>query len=175
MVASDFNCSSRTIKQIYDSTHEDTSVIELLRTFSLADEFKDIFVRRGEEADLATLINQVPFPIDDRRAIPGANKVNIFLQVYIFRINIEGSDLICDMNFIKDNAARLARAIYEIVLLKGYASAAELLLDLCREIDLRVTPLRQFSADLYEDIINQFKEKNYRIDELRVMSQDKPI
>lgn len=176
-IASNFNCSSRTIKLFHDSIHEYTSDIELFRTFSLADEFKGIFVRRGEEADLATMINQVPFPIDDKRATPGANKVNVLLQVYIFRMNIEGSDLICDMHFIKENAARLARAIHEIVLLKGHASVAELSLDLCRKIDLRMTachtPLRQFSDDLSVDIINRLEKKNYHIDELRVLKADK--
>uniref|UniRef100_A0A6G1SEP0 U5 small nuclear ribonucleoprotein helicase n=2 Tax=Aceria tosichella TaxID=561515 RepID=A0A6G1SEP0_9ACAR len=176
-IASNFNCSSRTIKLFYDSIHEYTTDIELFRIFSLADEFKDIFVRRGEEADLATMINQVPFPIDDRRATAGANKVNVLLQVYIFHLNIEGSDLICDMHFIKDNAARIARAIYEIVLMKGFASVAELSLDFCRKIDLRMTschsPLRRFADDLEPEIIKQLERKNYHIDELRVLDAEK--
>jgi pre-mRNA-splicing helicase BRR2 len=176
-IASNFNCSSRTIKLFYDSIHEHTSDIELFRIFSMADEFKDIFVRRGEEADLTTMINQVPFPIDDRRATAGANKVNVLLQVYIFRLNIEGSDLICDMHFIKENAARIARAIHEIVLMKGFASVAELSLDLCRKIDLRMTschsPLRQFSEELEPEIINKLETRTYHINELRVLKPDK--
>lgn len=176
-IAANFNCSSRTIKLFYDSIHDYTSDTELFRIFSLADEFKDIFVRRGEEADLATMLNQVPFPIDDKRATPGANKVNVLLQIYIFKLNIEGSDLICDMHFIKDNAARLARAIHEIVLMKGYASVAELSLDLCRKIDLRMTschsPLRQFAGDLDHNIISRLEKKNYHIDELRALKADK--
>lgn len=176
-IASNYNCSSRTIKLFYDSINQLTKDIDLFRIFSLADEFKDIFVRRGEEADLATMINQVPFPIRDKGATPGADKVNVLLQVYIFKLNIEGSDLICDMHFIKDNAARLARAIHDIVLLKGFASIAELSLDLCRKIDLRMTachsPLRQFSDDLDADIVNKLEKKNYHIDELRVLKSDK--
>lgn len=186
-IASHYNCSSRTIKLFHDSIHEHTSDIELFRTFSLADEFKDIFVRRGEEVDFQTLLNQVPFPIDDKRATPGANKVNALLQVYIFRLNIEGSDLISDMHFIRENAARLARAIHEIVLMKGlnlengrttsYALVAELSLDLCRKIDKRMTvchsPLRQFSEDLDLDIITRLEKKNYHIDELRMLKEDK--
>lgn len=176
-IASHYNCSSRTIKLFHDSIHEHTSDIELFRTFSLADEFKDIFVRKGEEVDLQTLLNQVPFPIDDKRATPGANKVNALLQVYIFRLNIEGSDLICDMHFIKENAARLARSIHELVLMKGYAHVAEISLDLCRKIDKRMTichtPLRQFSLDLDADIINRLEKRNYHIDELRALKADK--
>lgn len=175
-IAANYNCSSRTIKLFYDSIHEHTSDIELFRIFSLADEFKDIFVRRGEEADLATMLNQVPFPIDDKRATKGANKVNVLLQVYIFRLNLEGSDLICDMHFIKDNAARLARAIHELVLSKGYAYVAELSLDLCRKIDLRMTtchsPLRQFANDLSQDTISSLEKKNYHIDELRSLDAE---
>lgn len=176
-IASHYNCSSRTAKLFYDSIHEHTSDIELFRTFSLADEFKEIYVRRGEEADLQALINQVPFPIDDKRVTPGANKVNALLQVYIFRLNIEGSDLICDMHFIKDNASRLSRAIHEIVLLKGFSSVAELSFDLCRKIDKRMTvchsPLRQFSDDLDANTINRLERKNYNIDELRILKPDR--
>lgn len=176
-IASHFNCSSRTIKLFFESIHEHTSDIELFRIFSLADEFKDIYVRRGEEVDLQTLFNQVPFPIDDKRATPGANKVNALLQVYIFRLNLEGSDLICDMHFIKENAARLARAIHEIVLMKGYALVAELSLDLCRKIDKQMTichtPLRQFADALSADTLEKLETKrNFHIDELRVLNQD---
>lgn len=176
-IASHYNCTSKTMKLFYDSIHEHTSDIELIRTFSQADEFKDIFVRRGEETDLQTLINQVPFPIDDKRATPGANKVNALLQVYIFRMNIEGSELICDMHFIKDNAARLARAIHEIVLLKGYAMVSELSFDLCRKIDKRMTichsPLRQFADEINMNLISRLERKTYRVDELRILKPDK--
>lgn len=176
-IASHYNCSSRTIKLFHDSIHEHTSDIEMFRTFSLADEFKDIFVRKGEEIDLQTLLNQVPFPIDDKRATPGANKVNALLQVYIFRLNIESSDLVSDMHFIKDNAARLASAIHELVLMKGYAHVAEISIDLCRKITKRMTichtPLRQFPLDLDADIINRLEKKNYHIDELRALKADK--
>lgn len=176
-IASHYNCSSRTMKLFHDSIHEHTCDIELLRIFSLADEFKDIFVRKGEEVDLQDLLNRVPFPIDDKRATRGANKVNALLQVYIFKLNIEGLDLICDMHFIKENAARLARSIYELVLMKGYARLAEISLDLCRKVDKRMTvchtPLRQFSSDLDADIINRLERKNYHIDELRALDGNK--
>lgn len=175
-IASNYNCSSRTIKLFNDSIQSHTTDIELFRIFSMADEFKDIFVRRGEEADLMTLINQVPFPIDDKRATAGANKVNALLQVYIFRLNIEGSDLICDMHFIRDSAARLARAIHEIVLMKGFANVAELSFDLCRKIDKRMTachsPLRQFS-ELDPELVNKLEKKNYHLEELRVLEPEK--
>lgn len=178
-IASHYNCSSRTIKLFYDSIHEHTSDVELFRTFSLADEFSDIYVRTGEATDLKNLINNdVPFPIDDKRVDKqGPNKVNALLQVYIFRMNIESSDLISDMHFIRENAARLARAIHEIVLMKGYAHVAELSLDLCRKIDKRMTvchsALRQFSGTLDADIITKLERKDYNIDELRVLKSDK--
>lgn len=176
-IASHYNCSSRTIKLFFDSIHDYTSDIELLRIFSLAEEFKDIFVRRGEELDLKALLEQVPFPIDDKRASPGANKVNALLQVYIFRLNIEGSELISDIHFIKENGARLARAIHEIVLLKGYAHVAELSFDLCRKIDKRMTichtPIKQFADDLNPETITKLERKSYITSELRLLKPDK--
>lgn len=176
-IASHYNCSSRSVKLFYDSINDHTSDIELFRIFSSSDEFKDIFVRRGEEVDLQALLNQVPFPIDDKRATPGANKVNALLQVYISRMRIEGSDLICDMHFIKDNAARLARAIHEVVLLKKCALVAEISFDLCRKVDKRMTvchsPLRQFADELEPTLISRLERKNYRVDELRLLKADK--
>lgn len=176
-IASHFNCSSRTIKLFYDSIYEQMSDIELMRTFSLSEEFKDIFVRRGEELDLKALIDRLPFPIDSKRATSGANKVNALLQVYIFKIDLQGSELVSDLHFIINNAARLARAIHEIVLLKKFAQVAELSFDLCRKIDKRMTvchtPLRQFQDDLDVDTLNKLERKNYIINELRLLKPEK--
>lgn len=176
-IASHYNCSSRTMKTFNDEIKEYTTDTDLFRIFSLAEEFNDMRVKDGDVLDLQTLFNQVPFPIDDKRATPGANKVNALLQVYIFRLNIDGSDLICEMHFIKDNAARLARAIFEVVLMKGYAQVAELALDFCRKIDKRMTVchsvLRQFADDLDPNILSRLEKRNYHVDELRVLKADK--
>lgn len=176
-IASHYNCTSKTAQLFNKHINEHTSDVELLRTFSLAEEFKDIYVRKGEEYDLQALFNQVPFPIDDNLPSPGANKVNALLQVYMFRLNIEGSDLISDMHFIKDNASRLARAMHDIALLKGYAHVAEISFDLCRKIDKRMTichtPLRQFGDDLDPELVDRLEKKNYQLDELRVMKPEK--
>jgi Sec63 Brl domain len=55
-----------------------------------------------------------------------------------------------DGNYIAQNAARVARALFEITLRKGWSSVARSLLQLSKAIDRRAwwfqSPLRQFSG-----------------------------
>ena len=46
-------------------------------------------------------------------------KVNILLQTFIFRGRVRSFSLISDMTYITQNAARIARALFEIVLRKN--------------------------------------------------------
>lgn len=170
-IASHYNCSSNTIKTFYDLLQPNSCDLELFRIFSLADEFKHVVLRNDETIDLQVLMNEVPYPIDDKYANPSANKVNALLQVYVYRRNIEGSAIVSDMHFIKDNAARLARAMYDIVLFKKYAKLAELALLLCKKIDKRMSlchsPMRQFAGELDDHIIQRLENKNFTISHLR--------
>ena len=52
--------------------------VELLRLFSLADEFKNMIVREEEKIELAKLIERVPIPIKDSIEEPSA-KINVLL------------------------------------------------------------------------------------------------
>lgn len=54
--------------------------IELLRLFSLSDEFKYIVVREEEKLELAKLLERVPIPVKESLEEPAA-KINVLLQV----------------------------------------------------------------------------------------------
>ena len=74
-------------------------MIELLRVFSLSNEFKFIPIREEEKSELAKLIETVPVPIkgspDDSNT-----KINILLQTYIGRLPLEGYALNADMVYV---------------------------------------------------------------------------
>ena len=121
--------------------------IELCQLFSLSEEFKYVTVRQDEKMELAKLLDRVPIPIKESLEEPSA-KINILLQAYISQLRLEGLSLTSDMVFITQSAGRLMRALFEIVLKRGWAQLAEKALNLCKMVDKRMwsvqTPLRQF-------------------------------
>ena len=123
------------------------SEIELFRVFSLSSEFRHITIREEEKLELNKLMERVPIPIKESVEEPTA-KINILLQAHISQLKLELFALMSDMVFVTQSAARLMRAIYEIVLLHGWAQLADKTLSLCKMIDRRMwqsmCPLRQF-------------------------------
>ncbi|XP_011044153.1 PREDICTED: U5 small nuclear ribonucleoprotein 200 kDa helicase-like [Populus euphratica] len=127
--------------------------IELCHLLSLSEEFKYVTVRQDEKMELAKLLDCVPIPIKESLEEPSA-KINVLLQAYISQLKLEGLSLTSDMVFITQSAGRLMRALFEIVLKRGWARLAEKALNLCKMINKRMwsvqTPLRQFHGILNE-------------------------
>jgi pre-mRNA-splicing helicase BRR2 len=77
-------------------------------------------------------------------------KVNVLLQTYISQLKLEGFALMADMVFVTQSAGRILRAIFEIVLKRGWAALAVRCLELCKMVDKRMwpsqSPLRQFKG-----------------------------
>lgn len=139
------------------------SDIELFRVFSLASEFKYMNVREEEKMELAKLLDRVPIPIKESMEEASA-KVNVLLQAYISRLGLEGFALISDMVYITQSAGRLMRALFEIVLKRGWASAAIKCLNLCKMISRKMwgvqSPLRQFTG-IPADVIKRIEGKDF--------------
>ena len=136
--------------------------IELCRLFSLSEEFKYVTVRQDEKMELAKLLDRVPIPIKESLEEPSA-KINVLLQAYISQLRLEGLSLTSDMVFITQSAGRLMRALFEIVLKRGWAQLAEKALNLCKMVDKRMwsvqTPLRQFLG-IPSDTLMKLEEKD---------------
>lgn len=58
--------------------------------------------------------------------------VMIAVQAYVSRARVESFSLIADMMYVSSNAPRIARAVFEICLRRGWSSCAELALTLCK-------------------------------------------
>ncbi|KAG7971339.1 hypothetical protein I3843_07G129200 [Carya illinoinensis] len=136
--------------------------IELCRLFSLSEEFKYVTVRQDEKMELAKLLDRVPIPIKESLEEPSA-KINVLLQAYISQLKLEGLSLTSDMVFITQSAGRLMRALFEIVLKRGWAQLAEKALNLCKMINRRMwsvqTPLRQFNG-IPNDTLMKLEKKD---------------
>lgn len=136
--------------------------IELFRLFSLSEEFKYVSVRQDEKMELVKLLERVPIPVKESVEEPSP-KINVLLQAYISQLKLEGLSLTSDMVFIRQSAGRLLRALFEIVLKRGWAQLAEKALNLCKMVDKRIwsvqTPLRQFHG-IPNEILMKLEKKD---------------
>lgn len=85
-----------------------------------------------------------------------SGKCNVLLQAYISRARVNSFTLISDTNYIASNAGRVARALFEMCLKNGRASAALKFLRLAKSIDHRIwwfqSPLRHFEGELKKNV-----------------------
>ncbi|KAF6208456.1 hypothetical protein GE061_016912 [Apolygus lucorum] len=161
-IASHYYCTFETISTYNQLLKPTLSEIELFRVFSLSGEFRNITVREEEKLELQKLMERVPIPIKEGMEEPSA-KVNVLLQAYISQLKLEGFALMSDMVYVTQSAARLVRAIFEIVLYRGWAQLAEKTLSLSKMIDRRMwqsmSPLRQFKK-LPEEVLKKIEKKS---------------
>ena len=79
-IASHYYITYTTLAAFNEHLKPTMTDIELLRLFSLADEFKFMIVREEEKLELAKLIDRVPVPVKESLDEPTA-KINVLLQV----------------------------------------------------------------------------------------------
>lgn len=162
-IASHYYCNYETM-QCYNQLLKPTlSEIELFRVFSLSAEFKNITVREEEKLELHKLMERVPIPIKESIEESSA-KINVLLQSYISQLKLEGFALMADMVYVTQSAVRLLRAIFEIVLHRGWAQLVDKTLALCKMVDRRMwqsmSPLRQFKK-MPEEVIKKLEKKSF--------------
>ena len=161
-ISAHYYITYRTMSRFACALKPHLSDFDLLRTFSLADEFKNIPVRAEEKTEVAKLLERVPVPIRETAEDPLA-KINALLQCYISRVQIDGLALTSDLVYISNSAGRLMRALYEICLCRSWSKAARLCLDYCKVVEKRQwrvqTPLRQFVMD--EEILRRLERKDF--------------
>lgn len=162
-VASHYYIKHPSISTFNDHLKPMMSDIELLRLFSLSNEFKNIPVREEEKVEMQKLIERVPVPVKGGTDEP-SSKVNVLLQAYVSKLKLDGFALLSDMVYVQQSAGRIMRAIFEICLRRGWAALALRALNWCKMIDKRMwgsqTPLRHFKG-LAEDILRKVEKKDF--------------
>ena len=141
--------------------NENMNELDILRLFSLSEEFKLIPLREEEKKEVKSLSNKVPFPLKSGLE-ESCTKINILLQCYISNISLEGYAISSDMIFISQNAGRIFKALFELCLQHSWAKLSLICLKFCKEIKHRIwsvmTPLRQFKI-IPEIIIHKIESK----------------
>ncbi|MGH0174302.1 UNVERIFIED_CONTAM: hypothetical protein FKN15_070957 [Acipenser sinensis] len=127
-----------------------------------------LFLLQEEKLELQKLLERVPIPVKESIEEPSA-KINVLLQAYISQLKLEGFALMADMVYVTQSAGRLMRAIFEIVLNRGWAQLTDKTVNLCKMIDKRMwqsmSPLRQFRK-LPEEVIKKIEKKNFPFERL---------
>uniref|UniRef100_A0A3P9NV17 U5 small nuclear ribonucleoprotein 200 kDa helicase n=1 Tax=Poecilia reticulata TaxID=8081 RepID=A0A3P9NV17_POERE len=167
-IASHFYITHDSIQTYNQLLKPTLSEIELFRVFSLSSEFRNITVREEEKLELQKLLERVPIPVKESIEEPSA-KINVLLQAFISQLKLEGFALMADMVYVTQSAGRLMRAIFEIVLNRGWAQLTDKTMNLCKMIDKRMwqsmSPLRQFRK-LPEEVVKKIEKKNFPFERL---------
>jgi pre-mRNA-splicing helicase BRR2 len=168
-VASHYYVAHESMRVYNEHLKPTMSDIDLLRLFAMSGEFKYVSVREEEKTELAKLLERVPIPVKEGLEEKTA-KVNVLLQAYISQLKLEGLTLASDMIFVEQSAGRLFRAIFELVIRRGWATLAEKTLGFCRMVERRawssMSPLRQFHGLVPDEIVRRIENKDLPFDRL---------
>uniref|UniRef100_A0A7N9D1J8 Activating signal cointegrator 1 complex subunit 3 n=1 Tax=Macaca fascicularis TaxID=9541 RepID=A0A7N9D1J8_MACFA len=161
-----------TFNELFDAHKTEGDIFAIV---SKAEEFDQIKVREEEIEELDALLSNFC-----ELSTPGGvensyGKINILLQTYISRGEMDSFSLISDSAYVAQNAARIVRALFEIALRKRWPAMTYRLLNLSKVIDKRLwgwaSPLRQFSV-LPPHILTRLEEKKLTVDKLKDMRKD---
>uniref|UniRef100_A0AAQ5YTI1 Activating signal cointegrator 1 complex subunit 3 n=1 Tax=Amphiprion ocellaris TaxID=80972 RepID=A0AAQ5YTI1_AMPOC len=164
-IASHFYITHDSIQTYNQLLKPTLSEIELFRVFSLSSEFRNITVREVEDSRQKSWSKYNTH----QNFLKLSKCINVLLQAYISQLKLEGFALMADMVYVTQSAGRLMRAIFEIVLNRGWAQLTDKTMNLCKMIDKRMwqsmSPLRQFKK-LPEEVIKKIEKKNFPFERL---------
>ncbi|PXF42316.1 hypothetical protein BWQ96_07951 [Gracilariopsis chorda] len=162
-IASDFYVSHESMSVYSGEMKSTTTDIDLLRIFSMSNEFEHMQVREEEKLELARLAERIPVPIKESLDEPTA-KVSVLLQSHISKLGLDGLALKADMVYVTQSAGRLARALLEVAAQGKWASLFDKCLNLSKSVSMRQwpsqTPLRQFGNAIGEEVLHRIERKD---------------
>ncbi|XP_043925219.1 activating signal cointegrator 1 complex subunit 3 [Protopterus annectens] len=161
-----------TFNELFDAHKTEGEIFAIV---SKAEEFEQIKVREEEMEEMEHLLDSYCELPAAGGVENGYGKVNILLQTFISRGEVDSFSLISDSAYVAQNAARIVRGLFEIALRKRWPAMTYRLLNLCKIIDKRLwgwaNPLRQFSV-LPGTVLSRLEEKKLTIDKLKDMRKD---
>jgi activating signal cointegrator complex subunit 3 len=145
---------------------------EILGLLSQCHEFQQLKVRDEELTELDLLNEACVLPV--MGGVENQHgKVNCLIQSYISREKVEGFSLVSDLAYVAQNVTRVARALFEITLKRGWALMSGRLLNICKSIEKQLwhfaSPMRQFENFLNFEVISKIEDRNLTLDKLREM------
>ncbi|XP_014672686.1 PREDICTED: activating signal cointegrator 1 complex subunit 3-like [Priapulus caudatus] len=170
-IASHFYIKYDTVATINEELKSAMTEADILATVSKAQEFEQIKVRDDELEEL------------DRHQMESCHlnvfggtentygKVNVLIQSFISRARMDSFSLVSDAAYVKQNASRIIRALFEVCLTKGWPIMSGRLLTLSKVMDRQLwgfqNPMRQF--DLPHEILEKLERLKLTPDKLREM------
>ncbi|KAK9450289.1 Sec63 Brl domain-containing protein [Limtongia smithiae] len=149
-IASEFYLMHSSIEVFNTMLRPMATTADVLAMLSYSGEFDGLKAREEEVKELTKLLEEAaPCQV---AGTPDSShgKINILLQAYITRANIESFSLTSDTAYIAQNAARITRALFLIALNRHWGRLAECILSICKAIDKRLWPMP------YEHYLAQF-------------------
>ncbi|PAV79673.1 hypothetical protein WR25_24921 [Diploscapter pachys] len=136
-IASNFYVSYETVELLNDAIASAQGGLPV----ALTEYMPDDMVREDECLDLEELVAcgcMLPIRGGGLASVPG--KVNVLMQAYISRTFIRSFTLSSESLYVQQNAGRLCRAIFEMVLRSGWAHATISFLTMAKCIEKRLWP-----------------------------------
>ncbi|MFH4974499.1 hypothetical protein AB6A40_001208 [Gnathostoma spinigerum] len=150
----------------------DSNILDLIAS---ASEFEQIKIREEdcEEVDeIAEYFCRCGAKSGSLATVAG--KVNCLIQAYISRASVRSYSLRSELVYIEQNCGRLCRAMFEIVLRRGWAEAANAVLNLAKCIEKKMwpmeTPVRQLADFVRCEWIEKIERKKLSLSQLYEMS-----
>ncbi|KAF2852407.1 Sec63-domain-containing protein [Plenodomus tracheiphilus IPT5] len=145
---------------------------DALAMISMSGEFDQVQSRDTEEKELSALKEEGYVVTDVKGGYATSHgKTNYLLQSHISRARLDDFTLVSDTNYITQNAARIARALFMIALNRRWGYQCLVLLSICQSIEHRCWsiehPLHQF--DLPQPVLRLLDARFPSIETLRDM------
>ncbi|KAF2268062.1 Sec63-domain-containing protein [Lojkania enalia] len=175
-IASQFYVQQSSVEIFNEMMRPRATDADALAMVSMSGEFDQIQSRDTEEKELSKL-QEDGFVITEVKGGVSTphGKTNVLLQAHISRARLEDYTLVSDTNYITQNAARIARALFMIALNRRWGYQCLVLLSLCQSIERQVWaiehPLHQF--DLPQPVLRKLDEK-YAVSSIEALRDMEP-
>lgn len=145
---------------------------EILAMISHSQEFEQLKVRDDELDELDTLTADCCFVPVAGGSENLHGKVNILLQTYLSRGRINSFSLMSDQAYVSQNAVRIARALFDVVIKKNNPIMAGRFLMISKMFELQLwdfqSPMRQFHI-ITPDLQEKLEDRKLTVEKLRDM------
>ncbi|XP_012272228.1 activating signal cointegrator 1 complex subunit 3 [Orussus abietinus] len=145
---------------------------EILGMISRSQEFEQLKVRDEEMDELDNLCRDYCEVVPQGGAENVHGKVNILIQTYLSRGRVNSFSLLSDQAYITQNAVRICRALFEVMLRKNNAIMAGRLLGMAKMLELQqwdhMSEMRHFHC-LSQEIISKIEDRQLTVNKLRDM------
>ncbi|KAI3653219.1 hypothetical protein MP228_002644 [Amoeboaphelidium protococcarum] len=148
-VAAQYYLKHETMDVFHQQLKQECTEADILSILVHCHEFDGIKVREEEIKELQNLLDSGYAPCEMSSTLDTVQgKINVLLQAYISRAQLDDFTLISDTSYLAQNVPRILRAMLDIVMKRQWSVASQVVLSLCLAVERRMwgfeSPLGQF-------------------------------